>query len=108
MEIQLNTGKIHSEMASDPDFIELLEEFVANVPERIRTIQESVAVQDRSKLCTLVHQLRGACGSYGYHDMTPLATELEISLRSGKQLDDLILQIDCFLDACSRMTSEAL
>ncbi len=103
----MNSTKICSPMAMDPDFVELLEEFVSNIPERIRTIRERLEDQDRPSLCTLVHQLRGACGSYGYHDMTPLASELEFALRSDKQLSDLVAQVEEFLDACSRISAEA-
>ncbi|MFO1064544.1 MAG: hypothetical protein U0892_11830 [Pirellulales bacterium] len=31
---------------------------------------------DHAGLCTLVHQLRGACGSYGFEEITPIANEL--------------------------------
>ncbi|MDX1925624.1 MAG: Hpt domain-containing protein [Pirellulaceae bacterium] len=102
----IKSPKIFSEMASDPDFAELLEEFVSKIPERIRTIHERMEAQDRTTLCTLVHQLRGACGSYGFHEMTPLASALELALRSDKQLSELSIQVQDFLDACSRLTAD--
>ena len=99
--------KISSDLALDPDFVELLEEFISHIPERIRSIRERLDGRDRVSLCTLVHQLRGACGSYGFHQITPLATDLEFGLRSDKQLNELEAQIQDFLDACSRMTAAA-
>lgn len=102
----IKSEKIFSEMAIDTDFTELLEEFVSKMPERIRTIRDHMEAQDRTTLCTLVHQLRGACGSYGFHEMTPLASDLETALRSDKQLSELTLQVQDFLDACTRITAD--
>jgi histidine phosphotransfer protein HptB len=102
----IKSEKIFSEMASDPDFAELLEEFVSKIPERIRTIRDRMEAQDRTMLCTLVHQLRGACGSYGFHEMTPLASDLELALRSDRQLSELAMQVGDFLDACTRITAD--
>ena len=52
-----------------------------------------------------VHQLRGACGSYGFHELTSQATELENSLSAHVALVELNDALEEFLSACSRMTA---
>ncbi len=101
---------IHSIFAADPDYHELVEGFVDTLPERIRSMRAAVAEQNTSQLIMLVHQLRGACGSYGFHEITPLAAELESALHdavepSSQTLQDLAEPIEAFLSACGRMSS---
>jgi HPt (histidine-containing phosphotransfer) domain-containing protein len=91
------------EYASDPEFGDLLEEFVSLIPERIRSIREAIERGDKAKVSALVHQLRGACGSYGFHQVTPFATELEVALKSIAHLSELTGPIEIFLGVCGQM-----
>jgi len=102
----MSSGSIHSSLISDPDFTCLVSEFVGEIPNRVSAIRLTVAEQSISQLCVLVHQLRGACGSYGFHEMTPIATSLEMSLRSGKSIEELTDDIETFLELCLCMTSD--
>jgi len=109
------TGTIHSIYASDPEFHELIEQFVAKLPDRLRSMRAMVAEQNTSELSMFVHQLRGACGSYGFDEMTSMAAELEMSLHemslhemsgySSNSLYELAEPIEAFLCACGRMTA---
>ena len=102
----MTASPIRSALVQDPDFAEIVSAFVEEVPKRVESIRNTFAEQDRKRLCTLVHQLRGACGSYGFHELTPLATTLEFSLRSTVPLEQLLPQVEEFLEACLRMTDE--
>jgi HPt (histidine-containing phosphotransfer) domain-containing protein len=97
--------KVYSSLAAEPDFTELLEEFVAQIPERIRSMRAKISEHNTADFKVLVHQLRGACGSYGFHDITPVATQLEDALRAGLSIDALHEPIETFLSACARMTT---
>ena len=80
----MSSEQIHSTLVQDPDYAELVAEFVSNVPERIRAIRQSIDVaMTQSSFARLVHQLKGACGSYGFHEITPIAASLETKIRSG-------------------------
>ena len=61
---------------------------------------------DSNQLCTLIHQLKGACGSYGFHEITPHATTLEEQLRSGANMASLVDSLEAFMETCLRMTAE--
>jgi HPt (histidine-containing phosphotransfer) domain-containing protein len=97
--------KIHSEFAGQEDWTELLEEFLAVIPQRIAGIESALKSEDVQSLTYLVHQLRGSCGSYGFGTLTPLATEIELNLKAGKDLKALDQSIQSFLEALDCMTA---
>lgn len=102
----MSSEQIHSTLVQDPDYAELVAEFVSNVPERIRAIRQSIDNNDAKQLCTLVHQLKGACGSYGFHEITPIAASLETKIRSGTELTSLLDSLELFIATCLRMSAE--
>lgn len=97
---------IRSKLADDPDYAELVSEFVSNIPQRLLSIRNSMEQSDSNQLCTLIHQLKGACGSYGFHEVTPHATTLEEQLRSGATMIALVDTLEAFLETCQRMTAD--
>lgn len=97
---------IRSQLADDPDYAELVSEFVSNIPLRILSIRKSMEQNDSNQLCTLIHQLKGACGSYGFHEVTPLATILEEQLRSGATMTALVDRLEDFLETCQRLSAD--
>lgn len=106
----MTQATIHSIYAAEPEFQELIEEFVGKLPERISSMRATMAEQNTAVLLMFVHQLRGACGSYGFHEMTSMAAELESALNemllhSSDPLQELSEPIEAFLCACGRMTS---
>ena len=52
----------------DPDFIDLVEEFVASLDDRLSDLQAALAKQDVQQLRNLAHQLKGAGGGHGLPD----------------------------------------
>lgn len=97
---------IRSKLVDDPDYSELVSEFVSNIPERVLSIRKSLEQSDSKLLSTLIHQLKGACGSYGFHEITPLATSLERQLRSGASMLSLVDALEVLIDSCLRMTAD--
>lgn len=98
---------VRSTLADDPDYKELVCEFVSNVPSRVRSIRRSIADNDLKQLCSLIHQLKGACGSYGFHDITPLATTIEHQIGLGSDVSKCVPSLEVLLESCLRMTSES-
>ena len=96
---------IRSALANDADYAELVTEFVSHIPKRLDSIRESLSNGDSKQLCTLVHQLKGACGSYGFHELTPVAASLEARIRSGETMLSLADDIEVFMNCCMRMTA---
>jgi HPt (histidine-containing phosphotransfer) domain-containing protein len=73
---------VYSALGADPELAELVELFVEEMPERIARLLNALDDQDWSALTRTAHQLKGAAGSYGFHQVTPLANQLEIKLRN--------------------------
>jgi HPt (histidine-containing phosphotransfer) domain-containing protein len=102
----MSLSRIYSQLVDDPDYAELVTEFVSHVPDRIKSIRAAMAQNDTRSLCTLIHQLKGACGSYGFHELTPLASHLEGELRSGASVESQFDALEAFMETCLRMTAD--
>ena len=99
------TSPIYSALMDDPDYAELVTEFVSKVPDRVHSIRQSIEANDSKQLCTLIHQLKGACGSYGFHEITPLADALEAEIRTGKDIYSMSDALEDFIHSCSRISA---
>lgn len=71
---------VYSTLGADPELAELVELFVEEMPERIGRLLGELDDQNWTELARTAHQLKGAAGSYGFHQLTPLARHLEIAL----------------------------
>jgi HPt (histidine-containing phosphotransfer) domain-containing protein len=79
--------KLISELVrEDPDMVDIVEEFVKELPKRLAQMQAAYTALNWKMLRTLAHQLKGAGGSYGYQSLTELATEMEAGF-SRQQAD---------------------
>ena len=74
---------IRSIYEDDPDMMEIVREFVAELPDRIADLQGGIEAADWPKLQTLAHQLKGAGGGYGFPQITEVAASFEQSLKEG-------------------------
>ncbi len=95
---------IFSDYAGIEDWKDLLVEFADAIPDRIASIEASLADENTERLIQLVHQLRGACGSYGFHQITGLASDLEHALRANPQIALHRERVDGFLATLARIT----
>lgn len=75
-----STSPILSTFADDPDMRELVEMFVAEVPDKINAFEAHASTRNWPKLKQLSHQLKGSAGGYGFEAITPLAQRLEMAV----------------------------
>ncbi len=71
---------LRSEFADDPDMKEIVEFFVNDLGDRISAIRSAFDTDDRARLRTLAHQLKGAAGGYGFPTIGMAAAEVERQL----------------------------
>jgi HPt (histidine-containing phosphotransfer) domain-containing protein len=99
---------IRSEFASDPDMAELVAEFVGELPDKSQTLNAALQQNQFADLQRLSHQLKGACGGYGFPQLGEAAAKLEARL---KQLDaqpkldaveDVTRQVNELVELCRR------
>jgi HPt (histidine-containing phosphotransfer) domain-containing protein len=74
---------LYSQYGDDPDLAELVELFVEEMPGRIQGLVDCGQRSDWSDLSRIAHQLKGAAGSYGFTQITPIAQQLERAAREG-------------------------
>ncbi len=71
-----------STFAGDPEMVELIEFFTAELVNRIRALEEAWVNRDVETLCRLTHQLKGAAAGYGYPSITEDAASYEAALKT--------------------------
>jgi HPt (histidine-containing phosphotransfer) domain-containing protein len=76
-------GSIRSVYESDPDMLEIVREFAAELPARVAKLEAHLSAGELRELQTLAHQLKGAGGGYGFPLITELAASLESALKQG-------------------------
>ncbi|MBC8355112.1 MAG: Hpt domain-containing protein [Planctomycetes bacterium] len=106
-ELTVTSAYLYSTLGLDPDLGELVDIFVDEMPNRVAKIQEAWGSQDLKALGTAVHQLRGAAGSYGFDDLTPVLTRLELNVRSSSPEAEILRSIDELTELCSRVRAGA-
>ena len=74
---------IRSAYEDDPDMLEIVREFVTELPGRVAALEARLEAGDLPGLETLAHQLKGAGGGYGFPQLTDAAASLEQSLKEG-------------------------
>ncbi|HEX8876608.1 MAG TPA: Hpt domain-containing protein [Phycisphaerales bacterium] len=99
---------LRSTLASDPDMVELVQEFVQELPNRAATLESLLTASSFSDLRRLAHQLKGAAGGYGFSPISESAAKVETTLRedvSGEQVQVLRSQVEELVGLCRRATA---
>lgn len=92
-----------SEFADERDMVEIIELFVGELPERVRTLTRCLEEQRMEDLAMLAHQLKGAGGGYGFPTLGVAAAYLESELKKGVADPDTIRHLlDKLVDLCNR------
>jgi HPt (histidine-containing phosphotransfer) domain-containing protein len=96
---------VYSDLGADPDLGDLVDLFVGEMPSRIESLLRLYDENNRLELCRLVHQMKGAAGSYGFHAVTPLAARLEQSLKNDTAEEILQEELMSLVALCRRIRS---
>ena len=91
-----NGGPIECSFSlEDPDFLEIAEEFVLRLNEKLVAMRDASSRGDARELQILAHWLKGAGGTAGFDAFTEPACKLETAARSlaREQWDVLICQV---------------
>jgi HPt (histidine-containing phosphotransfer) domain-containing protein len=93
---------IHSSMADDPDFGELVDMYVDEMPDRITALEEAFDSGDMEVLRRAAHQMKGAAGSYGFDQLTPYAAAaaVEAQAHDGEPEENIQKTVQELLDIC--------
>lgn len=102
MELQ---EKIYSTLANDPDFGELVELYVDEMPERIGSLQEVRQATDVEGIRRLSHQIKGSAKGYGFEIISLLAAEAERAVIDGVDSAEMFNKFDQLINALERVTA---
>jgi HPt (histidine-containing phosphotransfer) domain-containing protein len=84
---QDNMQPIKSIYADDEVIAEILPDFVRNLPNYVDKIRAATGQGDRLAAARVCHDLKGSAGGYGYPQISALAEELEVTLKSGGAME---------------------
>ncbi len=103
---EVQSSSIPSKLVSqlvieDPEMIDIVEEFVDELPTRIAEMQNAHRDLDWEMLRMCAHRLKGAGGSYGYPMLSEVAATLERGFIEHRddQFSDLLGQIQQMAEA---------
>ena len=96
-------GPLKSEFASDPDMMELVREFVQELPDRISTLQSAWRDANADVVGRVAHQLKGASAGYGFAPVGDAAAKLEKAIKSvNDDLSSVKREFDELIAMCNR------
>ncbi len=98
------SSPLRSQYADDPEMKELVEMFVAELPDRLRALREAWAEGRLDVLQRMAHQLRGSSGGYGFPDIGDAASRVERALSDSASsgAETLKREIDALSSLCDR------
>lgn len=82
-----SVAPIRSLLEDDPDFLDIVQDFANQIPERIRRLDELHRQGDHEELQRLAHQLKGGAGGVGFPQISDVASALEQAVKTGAEPD---------------------
>jgi HPt (histidine-containing phosphotransfer) domain-containing protein len=96
---------IRSTLRDVPDMVELIQEFVINLQDRVTSLEQFIQQRDLASLTRLAHQLKGASGGYGFDALGQAAARVEHSIRTQSDLSDIETRVDELVALCRRASA---
>ena len=93
----------YSTLGDDPDLGELVEMYVEEMPDRIAALVQAFDSGDMEMLRHIAHQMKGAAGSYGFDQLTPLANAVQFSVRDNEPEENIEKTLQDLLGACRQI-----
>lgn len=101
----METNYLFSSLAGDPDLGEIVDMFVDEMPGRVENLTRCLAAGDWTQLGRYAHQMKGACGSYGFDQLTAPAARLEHACRETSDEQEIREALEDLAQLCQRVRS---
>lgn len=99
-----STGWVHSTLADDPDFADILPLFIDELPGIRAVVNDAARSNDFDSLRREAHKLRGSAGGYGFSGLSTLAGKLEDSCKNSAEDETMVLRnVNELLDYLDRV-----
>jgi HPt (histidine-containing phosphotransfer) domain-containing protein len=99
-----STAPLYSTSIDDPDVADLIDDYVATMPQTIATMESAVAERDWSHLLRQSHRLRGSAAGYGFTTIGAAAGALELAIFHGNT-GAILNRFNSLLSLCRRVRS---
>ncbi len=96
-----------SDLAHDPDMIELVELYVEELPDKVADLERTLEECDLDELARLAHQIKGSSGGYGFSLISARAAVVEQSATDGAEPEMLQAQVRELIMLCLRARAKA-
>jgi len=97
-----NSAYLSDEIANDPEFKNLVQQFIESLPEIINELEVAVREHDWDTVQSLSHKLKGVGGNYGFPEISNIALQINMNSRE-KQYDDIGVLISELNAECRRI-----
>jgi len=94
---------IRSSLRDDPRMTEITGEFVESLPGQVRKMLDFLEQRDLLGLQSIVHDLAGSAGGYGFAPITQPARRSEQSMRAHDALEHVAVQINSMIKLVRRI-----
>jgi HPt (histidine-containing phosphotransfer) domain-containing protein len=94
---------VYSSLGGDPLMSELVDMYVAEMPDRIAALEQAFSSGDRAVLQRAVHQMKGAAGSYGFDPLTMSAIVLEAAIFDNQSPETILRSFGELIQLCRRV-----
>jgi len=101
--VSLRAEPLFSTFHDDPSMRDLVREFVTELPQRVRKMDEAVAGGDASGVKTVARTLKAEGTSYGFDIITEVAEGIEKDVIAGKDLAEVRKDVDRLAKLCTRV-----
>jgi HPt (histidine-containing phosphotransfer) domain-containing protein len=86
---------------------ELVELYVAEMPDRIAALEQAFSNADLATLQRAAHQMKGAAGGYGFEGLTVAAGALETAVRDRQPKEQVRQALEELVRWCGRVRAGA-
>ena len=94
-----------SELAGDKELADILDIFVAELPKRMRGVEDALGAADYAAIGRLAHQLKGSAGGYGFPVISQVAGILEKHAQASSDVAAITEQVRRLADLCASARS---
>jgi CheY-like chemotaxis protein/HPt (histidine-containing phosphotransfer) domain-containing protein len=101
--VEASKQGITSLFASDEDMSELIDWFTREIEKDIERIERALERGDRGEISTIVHQLKGSAGSYGFPSVSEQAERVETCISRNEDGEHLQREVAMLIDLCNRL-----
>ena len=92
-----------SKLMAKPGTAKLVERFIAGLPQRISAIEAAAASADWNQVKSLVHQLKGAAGGYGFAAVSMSAARVESAVTMGADAAEVGKYVTSLAQLCATL-----